>query len=83
MKIKIELSPNSFINKKIIEELDDLFEMSPPATLRKSLTDIFLSYLCNTEPHEYKPEIKEIASDFYFLLKFLEIAEMYEKKKPI
>jgi hypothetical protein len=77
--IWVRLPENSSINDKIIEELDDLFLMTPPSILRKSLTEIFFSYLCNTKSEDYKPELNKIASDFYFLIKFLEEAEQIKR----
>ncbi len=79
MKLKIELSQNSLINEKLIKALDILLQAAPPAYLRKSLTEILLAYLSNTEPEDYKPEIKEICTDFYCLLRFLEEAENLTK----
>jgi len=81
MKLKIELSQTSLISEKLIRALEVLLQTVPPAYLRKSLTEILLSYLSNTEPEDYKPEIKEICTDFYCLLKFLEEAENLTKKE--
>jgi hypothetical protein len=81
MKLKIELSKNSLINERLIAALDVLLQTAPPSYLRKSLTEILLAYLSNTEPEDYKPEIKEICTDFYCLLKFLEEAENLIKKE--
>jgi hypothetical protein len=75
MNIKVKLSQNSILNEKVIQELDDLFNLTPPATLRQSLTEIFFSYLCNTKSEDHKPELKDIAADFYFLIKFLDEVE--------
>lgn len=63
-------------DEELAQELKNLFEIAPPSYLRKSLTDIFFSYLANTDPKDYNPGIKEIATDFHFLLKFLEKAEI-------
>ena len=68
-------SKTYLVNQHLCKELENLFEFSPPPVLRKSLMDIFFSYLSNMEPADYKPELKEIATDFYFLLKFLDKAE--------
>ena len=68
------------VNQTVISALEDLFQFSSPSQLKNSLIEIFFSYLCNTNMEEYKPEIKEIAIDFYFLLKFLEIAENDKKE---
>lgn len=68
------------ITPALLAELIILFHLAPPPYLRKSLTDIFFSYLAHTESEAYKPEIREIATDFYLLLKFLEKAEGEWKK---
>jgi hypothetical protein len=73
--------PEALINDKVIKELERLFEVSPPFTLRKSVTTIFFEYLSNTEVDLYESNLKEIASDFYFLIRFLEMAEKENMKK--
>lgn len=67
-------------NQKVIEELELLFDLSPPSFLKRNLTELFFSYLCNTEVENYKEEMKEICTDFYCLIKFLEVAEIYERE---
>ena len=81
MKPKTELSQKSLLNEKLIKALETLFQTAPPAYLRKSLTEIIFSYLSNTELEDYNPQIKEICTDFYCLLKFLEEAETILKKE--
>ena len=81
MKIKADLPKQTLINTKLIEELDLLFDLVPPHMLRRSINDIFWTYLCNTEQEDLQPEIKEIATDFRCLLNFLEVVEMYEKER--
>jgi hypothetical protein len=68
------------ITPKTINELRSLFEFSPPGRLRQSLTDILLSYLSTTDPKFYEEDIDEIATDFYFLIKFLESVEKDSQK---
>lgn len=67
-------------NSKVLEELEFLFDMVPPSYLKSSISELFFSYLCNTDQEDLKPEIKEIATDFYCLIKFLEVAEIYERE---
>ena len=67
--------------KRALELLNNLFQIAPSNYLIKSLTSILLSYLSNTEPEDYKPEIKEICTDFYCLLKFLDEADNLTKKE--
>lgn len=68
-------------NSRVLEELDLLFDLVPPHMLRRSISEIFWAYLCNTEQKDYKPDMKEIANDFNCLFRFLEVAEMYERAK--
>jgi hypothetical protein len=73
--------PEALINDKVVKELEMLFEISPPFTLKKSVTTIFFEYLSNTDVEFYESNLKEIASDFYFLIKFLEKAEKENSRK--
>jgi hypothetical protein len=70
----------SVTKKDLYKELMDLFEVSPPNQIKASLLEIFFSYLCNTKHSDLNPELPEIATDFYFLIKFLEEAE---KNQPV
>lgn len=65
---------------KVLEELELLFDLAPPSFLKRSLTELFFSYMCNTETEDYKEDLKEICTDFYSLFKFLEVAEIYERE---
>jgi hypothetical protein len=58
-----------------IDACKDLFQFSSPEQLRKSLIEIFFCYLCNTKPEVYNANLNNIASDYYFLIKFLEEME--------
>jgi hypothetical protein len=71
----------TLVNQTVISALEELFQFSSPDQLKKSLMEILFSYLCNTNVEDYKPDMKEVVTDFYFLLKFLEIAEKDKKKK--
>jgi hypothetical protein len=77
----VDVPKYSFLNTEIIEELELLFDMAPPSILKKSINNIFWAYICNTEQENYKPEMREISTDFNCILRFLEIAEMYEKNE--
>jgi hypothetical protein len=79
-KVYIDM-PEALINDKVVKELEMLFEISPPFTLRKSITTIFFEYLSNTDTEFYESNLKEISSDFYFLIKFFEKAEKENRKK--
>ncbi|MBA3704645.1 MAG: hypothetical protein H0W84_01705 [Bacteroidetes bacterium] len=71
------------MDKQIIYELEELFTFSPPNTLRRSINEIFYSYLISNK--EVLPtNFGSIAEDFYFLIDFLKKAdEHYKKKKTI
>jgi hypothetical protein len=79
-KVFIDM-PEALINDKVMKELERLFEVTPPFTLRKSITTIFFEYLSNTEVDLYESNLNEIASDFHFLIHFLEKAEKENMKK--
>jgi hypothetical protein len=68
------------INNNTIRELEYLFEFASPAELKKSVLEIFLSYLCNTKSEDYSPKLPKISEDFYFLIKFLDAAEKDRKR---
>lgn len=68
---------------KLLSELELLFDLAPPSSLKRSLTSLFFSYICNTETKNYKEDMKEICTDFYCLLKFLEIAETCEREHEL
>jgi hypothetical protein len=63
---------------KLSKELEQLFEFVPPDKLRKSIQEIYFGYIDGTPdlPHGFK----EISSDIYFLIDFLEKA--MNKQKP-
>jgi hypothetical protein len=68
------------MNKKIINELDELFTFAPPDELRRSVNQVYFSYLIHTEvlPQDYKKTME----DFYFLIDFLEkVHVLYKKEK--
>jgi hypothetical protein len=65
---------------EVLEELETLFDLSPPSSLKRILIDLFFAYMCNMNCQDYKPEMKEICNDFYCLIKFLEAAENYEQE---
>ena len=58
--------------------LDDLFSYTSPEKLRQSITEVFFSWL--TEQPELPYNYKEVAEDFYFLLKLLDEEEQKRKK---
>ena len=75
--------PEALINDKVIEGLARLFEISPPSYLKKSVHDLFFSYVSNTKPEDYDPNIKDIATDCYCLIKFLEKAQKQNMEKDL
>lgn len=58
----------------ILNELKDLFQFVPPAKLRRSLEDIFFQHF-SSQDEVCLPNQKEIVSNFYFLINFLNEVE--------
>lgn len=57
-------------DQKILNELKDLFEFVPPATLRRNLEDLFFLHLSSQEETSL-PNQKELIKNFYYLINFL------------
>jgi hypothetical protein len=77
---KSEMHQSSGLYNKTIKELKYLFEFASPEALKKSILEVFLSYLCNTQSEDYSPKLPKISEDFYFLIRFLEAAYKDRKK---
>jgi hypothetical protein len=62
------------MDNQIINELDDLFTFAPPDELRRSINQVYFSYLIHTDvlPQDYK----KTTEDIYFLIDFLEKAHI-------
>ena len=61
-------------DQKMLNELKDLFEFVPPGVLRRNLEDLFFLHL--TSEHEIAlPNQKELISNFYYLINFLNEVE--------
>jgi hypothetical protein len=56
------------------KELEELFDFVPPDKLRKSIQEIYFGYIDGAS--DLQRDFKEISSDIYFLIDFLEKAEM-------
>jgi hypothetical protein len=78
-EIIVSIPADSKLTKELIEELDKLFHLVPPSNMKNGLVEIFFSYLINTEFKQNNPKLSDMATDFYFMLKFLEKAEMRER----
>lgn len=65
---------------ELVEELQRLFTFVPPSKLQKELLEVFF-YFLQREKDSLPDDIQEMATDFYFLLKFLEKAESIKKEK--
>lgn len=63
------------INKRLLQELLELFSIVPPQQLRQSIHSIFSKYLQTINNETDLEEFKLLAEDFYFLNKFLEKIE--------
>jgi len=70
---KIKLPPDTRLNKRIIEELDNLLDFVPPEQLSKSIRDIFLCYLYH-EKDSLPPDFKDTVTNLQFLFGFLDEA---------
>ncbi len=75
-----QLAPKLIKNPMVLAELKLLFDLAPPSSLKRSIITFFFSYLCNIDPKNYKEDMKEVCTDFYCLLKFLEVAEACERE---
>lgn len=62
------------MNKFAEERLKTLFEFAPPDSLRKSLIEVFFSFLLHNRQH-FPADFERITEDFYFLIDFLELIE--------
>jgi hypothetical protein len=74
-KRTITLRQDSPINQKIIDQLEELFELASPKTLIKSINYVFFQYLYYGNQEGFPREFKYIAEDIYLLNKFLEECE--------
>lgn len=63
------------MNKQINEDLEDLFAFAPPEVLRKSVNNLFYSFIISekTLPEDYK----STAEDILLLILFLEKVEKH------
>ena len=62
------------------KELESLLLFTSPSQLRKSITQIFFSFLTNSKT-ELPSNFEEIAEDIYFLLNFIEELEKNKESK--
>jgi len=60
------------------EALKELLKFVPADKLRKSILEVYFNYV--GEANYLHHDFKEISSDIYFLLKFIEKAEKLEKE---
>ena len=58
------------MDKKVIKSLEELFEFSPPDSLRRSLNFVFFNFLLNNK--DLPLDFETITEDFYFLINFLD-----------
>lgn len=62
-----------------IDELERLFEVSPPNVLKDRLMFVFFQYLATTKGENLHPEFNQMSEDFYSLFRFLDEAENREE----
>lgn len=68
---RITLRKDTQLNQKIIDQLEELFMLSTPKTLMKSVHYIFFQYLYYADVDGYPSDFKRISEDFFFLHNFL------------
>lgn len=61
-------------DQKLLNEIKDLFEFVPPATLRRNLEDLFFAHFSSLEEVSL-PNQKELIKNFYYLINFLNEVE--------
>lgn len=64
-------------DKKILDELKDMFEFASPACIRRSLEDLFFTHLTSKDPS--LPNEKELFKSIYYLINFLNEMESHER----
>jgi hypothetical protein len=70
------------MNKRVVQELETLFDYVPPERLRELITEVFFNHLQKDAIESESPDdFRKMAGDFYFLIRFLEIAEKYRTKR--
>jgi hypothetical protein len=69
------------LDKRLLEEVEDLFSIVPPKQLRLSIHEIFSNYLQTINNETDFEKFKILAEDFYFLNKFLEWVEEEKTKR--
>lgn len=70
------------MKSRLQKELDDLLSFAPPGRLRQSVTQVFFSFLTNTNTNTGLPNnFEETVEDIWFLLNFLEQADSKEEVK--
>lgn len=63
------------LNPKTIEELEKLFELSPPGELREHLTCAYFGYVAGLPTDALPLNFKAVSESVYFMLSFLAKAE--------
>lgn len=67
--------------QKMLAELKDLFQFVSPRTLRRNLVDLYFLYMSSAEEPDL-PNQKNFATNFYYLINFLnEMDELSKKEK--
>ena len=66
-------------DQKILNELKDLFAFVAPAVLRRNLEDLFFLQL-TSEQEVALPNQKELITNFYYLINFLNEVEDAQNK---
>lgn len=67
---KRSLQKENTTTMQLSKELHELFKLAPPERLKKSLYELYFNYIGTAE--ELHHDFREISSDIYFLINFLE-----------
>ncbi|MEO1054357.1 MAG: hypothetical protein AAFX87_27210 [Bacteroidota bacterium] len=72
----------SFYNDdKVLKKLESLFTISSPKRLKESISYVFFQYLMSSKS-SLPDDFQEVASDFYFLIHFLQEVGDINREKP-
>lgn len=76
---QISLRPDSILNQRLVDALDDLFTAIPPVKLKHRIHEMYL-WLHASDVRS--PELlKEITMDYSLLFHFLDMADEYRKER--
>ncbi len=77
--MKVEQLDQFESDQKLLNELKSLFEFASPATLRRNLEDLLFLHL-TSENGSSLPDQKKLIGNVYFLINFLNEAEVEQRR---